>query len=304
MGEKQLDGITCFKKEIEWLILGSGLELAMEDFRPQKNLQVNIEAKNSFLEFCFCLSGKIRATNQVIKDEIIIEAGQIAFRFNQESKSKIKYTAGDPIRWVGIRLDFRLSKILPETKSGMVPAPFLEVLRGSGKNFHCHIGKMTASMRVVVHQILNCPYQDFSRNIYLKGKVMELLVYAIADLHSKNPSLLHSDERGRVLKAREILIHDLEEPPSLLELASKVGLNDCKLKAGFREVFGTTVFGYLRRERLECARKLLEEGMSVTEVSYSVGYSSLSHFAKAFARQFGVKPGKYLAEMRRKTVSE
>ena len=90
-------------------------------------------------------------------------------------------------------------------------------------------------------------------------------------------------------------MRDIEHPPSLMMLAKLSGLNDYKLKRGFRQVFGSTVFGYLRTYRMEQARQLLlERKMTVSEVARSVGYSSLSRFSLAFKQQFGVLPGSFL----------
>jgi AraC-like DNA-binding protein len=64
----------------------------------------------------------------------------------------------------------------------------------------------------------------------------------------------------------------MEAPLSLPELAGYAGINETKLKRGFRKVYGTSVFGYLRNQRLDKARILLETGdMNVSEVAYSVG---------------------------------
>jgi AraC-like DNA-binding protein len=83
----------------------------------------------------------------------------------------------------------------------------------------------------------------------------------------------------------------LEEPPSLPELARSVGLNEFKLKVGFRTHFGTSVFGYLRAQRMDQARRLLVRGeLSVTEVAARVGYSNPSKFAAAFRKHFGRPP--------------
>jgi AraC family transcriptional activator of pyochelin receptor len=83
----------------------------------------------------------------------------------------------------------------------------------------------------------------------------------------------------------------MKQPPSLMELARQVGLNDFKLKMGFRRVFGKTVFGYLHELRMERSRLLLEEGkMNVKEVSYAVGYMDSGRFSDAFKKQFGVRP--------------
>ncbi|WP_238393438.1 helix-turn-helix transcriptional regulator [Myxacorys almedinensis] len=88
-------------------------------------------------------------------------------------------------------------------------------------------------------------------------------------------------------------------PPSLLALARQVGLNDCKLKQGFQQVFHTTAFGYLRHYRMERARQLLMDSeVSIEQVAKMVGYSDRSRFAAAFRKEFGVNPKTYQLQWR------
>ena len=84
------------------------------------------------------------------------------------------------------------------------------------------------------------------------------------------------------------------EPPSLLALARQVGLNDCKLKQGFRHLFGTTVFGYVHRCRMEAAKALLgDRDLNIAIVANRVGYASPSRFCHAFKRYTGLTPSDY-----------
>jgi AraC-like DNA-binding protein len=83
----------------------------------------------------------------------------------------------------------------------------------------------------------------------------------------------------------------MDMPPSLKELAKLSGLNEYKLKKSFKEVYNTTVFGYLSDHRLNEARKKLESSnKSIAEIAYDLGYSSPQHFAKAFKEKFGLTP--------------
>lgn len=135
--------------------------------------------------------------------------------------------------------------------------------------------------------------------MYLEGKVLELAAlqfsqFTEADNHLHNEATLKADDIERLHQAKEILIGQINDPPSILGLARQVGLNDCKLKQGFRQVFGTTVFGYLREHRLEQARLLLIEGeLSVQQVARAIGYAHPGYFATAFKRRFGVSPKAY-----------
>lgn len=92
-------------------------------------------------------------------------------------------------------------------------------------------------------------------------------------------------------RAACLLEQNLTEPHSLRRLCLAVGTNEFYLKRGFRGLFQTTVFGYLREKRMEHARALFERGKrNVTEVATEVGYTNISHFAAAFRRQFGMNP--------------
>nr|WP_235926987.1 helix-turn-helix transcriptional regulator [Gloeocapsopsis dulcis] len=86
----------------------------------------------------------------------------------------------------------------------------------------------------------------------------------------------------------------MKHPPALLDLAKLVGLNDFKLKQGFRHLFGTTVFGYLQTCRMEQAQQLLSDrSLSIAEIAQRVGYASASQFCHAFKRYAGMKPSDY-----------
>jgi AraC family transcriptional regulator, transcriptional activator of the genes for pyochelin and ferripyochelin receptors len=162
--------------------------------------------------------------------------------------------------------------------------------------FHQPLGKITNSVQTILHQLLSCPYQGALQLLYLESKSLELLTLQWshwAELETVPPKL-RSQDLDRIHAARDILIEATLQPPSLTELARQVGLNDRKLKEGFRACFGTTVFGYLHQHRMEQAQQLLRErSLSVTEVAHQVGYVSASRFCDAFKRKFGVTPKAY-----------
>ncbi|NJP21566.1 MAG: helix-turn-helix transcriptional regulator [Hydrococcus sp. CRU_1_1] len=101
-------------------------------------------------------------------------------------------------------------------------------------------------------------------------------------------SSLSLDDVDRVYHAKEILIKNFNNPPSLIELARLVNLNDRKLKQGFRQIFGTTVFGYLHDYRMQQAYQLLSIGrIGVKKAANSVGYNSPTSFNTAFKKSLG-----------------
>jgi AraC-like DNA-binding protein len=100
-------------------------------------------------------------------------------------------------------------------------------------------------------------------------------------------------DKGRLLFARQYMIDHLSMPPSIAELSSIAGINQFKLKNGFRELFGNTVYGYLNQVRLEKARVLMTQGeKNLTQIAFELGFSSLQHFSTAFKKAYGCSPKK------------
>lgn len=99
----------------------------------------------------------------------------------------------------------------------------------------------------------------------------------------------------RVAKVRKALIANLEEPPSLDELARLCGCNPQYLSRTFSETAGTTISLYLRRLRIEKAAEMLAAGhANASEAALEVGYRSLSHFSQAFRAEKGVSPSEWI----------
>lgn len=118
----------------------------------------------------------------------------------------------------------------------------------------------------------------------------ELHVSTIEQGPVRRVKLFPADIR-KVHLAREILLHDLQHAPSMSVLARQSGLNTFKLKAGFKQVFGNSVFGYLKDHRLEQAKNMIREGdRTVTAVAYETGYSTLQHFSNEFKKKYGLSP--------------
>lgn len=158
---------------------------------------------------------------------------------------------------------------------------------------------ITPSMAIVLNQIFNNSINSSLRNLYLKGKTFELLSLFFNQNEDQNaencPFLSDEEEVIKIKKAKDLIISQMSEPPTLQELADEVGINIKKLKLGFKQIYGDTVFGFLFDYKMEYARKLLDNGThNVTEAGLKIGYSSASHFIAAFKKKFGTTPKKYL----------
>ena len=160
---------------------------------------------------------------------------------------------------------------------------------------------MPMMARRAAQELMTPLYQGRAAELYQEAKTLELLAHQ-TDLLVDVPVLrreLSTRELIRVREARERLVANLQEPPSLTDLAASVGLTPKRLNLGFRQLFGMTVFHYLMEERLVMARRLLDEGldMPLKQLAWSVGYNQVSNFITAFRRRFGVSPGIYRSQM-------
>lgn len=149
-----------------------------------------------------------------------------------------------------------------------------------------------------IGSIIHCPYSGHMKKIFLLSKCVEILVMQAEAYHQsfgrENVYCKKSDDQERLLHARKTVEENMENPPTLSELAKLVGINEYKLKRGFKELFGTTVFGYLSDFRLEKAKlELLDTNKSIGDIAYTLGYCSPQHFASAFRKKFGISPREF-----------
>ncbi|MEM8611845.1 MAG: AraC family transcriptional regulator [Cyanobacteria bacterium P01_H01_bin.105] len=147
---------------------------------------------------------------------------------------------------------------------------------------------ITAAMQAIIGQILNCPYRGSARRNYLKQNALELVDIRLAAMTRPR---LPFDELNHIYQAAAFLRENLTNPPTVETLARHIGTNRLKINQGFRQVYGTTPFGYLKDYRLSQARHLLMTSeFSVAQVAAIVGYGSRSRFATAFRQRIGINP--------------
>ncbi|MCB0710009.1 MAG: helix-turn-helix transcriptional regulator [Chitinophagaceae bacterium] len=152
--------------------------------------------------------------------------------------------------------------------------------------------------RTAIEALLNHTYTDTRENIFINAQTQILLLYSMDCMLGDDKEtefnckfLQNTQDREKIIKAREVLLQHIGEPITIKALSRKVAINECYLKKGFKEIFGTTIFDFYQGQRMEHAKYLLyEKGLSVTEVSMMLGYSSISHFSTAFKKHTGIKP--------------
>ena len=156
-------------------------------------------------------------------------------------------------------------------------------------------GAVDPAIQQVIRQIIDNPYKGDLQQLFLLSKSIELLVLCAEScdlaMHHKPEFIKTPGDKEKIIAVRDLINEKLDCPPNLSQIARTVGLNEYKLKRGFKEIFRTTVFGYLAEQRLLLARQYLQGTQkTAAEISAELGYSTPQHFNNAFKKRFGNTP--------------
>lgn len=154
------------------------------------------------------------------------------------------------------------------------------------------VGKLTPTMRRTLFELLHAPFHGSLQKMLVEAKVLEVIAHQLRHYSEINQTGRRSlSDRDLFEGIREYLDASFLQPHSLKGLARQFGVNEFKLKKGFRENFSTSVFEYLLDKRMSHARALLlDNNLNVCEVSRQVGYKNPNHFSTAFKKRFGTSP--------------
>ena len=269
--------ITRYKKQPQWSMEDTGILV----YHYQKN-----NTAENYLELKFCVTGnvycrlkqtecdycKLNSSRGCVEKVDSIDV--LSFSFSPSYLQQFAKAHSNPVSLSDNVLAFNhlssFSKMLP----------------------------LCGKTRMAIEALLNHTYTDTLENIFINAQTQILLLYSMdCMLGAKEETsfackfLANEADREKIIKAREILLQHIGEPITIKSLSRKVAINECYLKKGFKEIFGTTIFDFYQSQRMEHAKYLLyDKGLSVTEVSLLLGYSSISHFSTAFKKHTGIKP--------------
>jgi len=286
------------KSSFELTEINSGCFVMRTKNDTDQILDLTHAVAQDFLQFHFCLKGQMNFRyNQ----------GSYTFNLN-ENHSMLLYNPAKELP-VDVELSentWLVSVLISITKfhalfsSDADHIPFLSS-ENSSKKYYDNL-PFNSSIAVVLSQILQSKVHDSLKTLYIQGKVYELL--SLYFNKSEDPSveqcpfLVDEENVRKIRKAKEIVLDRMTDPPSLEELAVEIGLSLKKLKEGFKELYGDTVYAYLIDHKMEEACRMLNsQKYNVNEVGIKLGYSSASHFIAAFKKKYGTTPKKYLGSV-------
>ncbi|MGK0447064.1 MAG: AraC-like DNA-binding protein [Polaribacter sp.] len=253
------------------------------------------EINSTFIQIHFCLRGNSKFLFNNGSYSFDVLDNRSILLYNPQRILPINLDIQPKTTLVSLLISIEKFHSLFSKESGYIP--FLSDENSNKKYYDDSEIKPTVS--IVLQQIINSKINSSIKDLYIKGKVYELL--SLHFQHEENtdseycPFLVDEQNVLKIRKAKEIIISRMAEPPSLQELANEIGLNIKKLKEGFKQIYGDTVFSFLFDYKMEHARRLLESNQfNVNEVGVQIGYSTSSHFIAAFKKKFGTTPKKYV----------
>ncbi|MEM9483232.1 MAG: AraC family transcriptional regulator [Cyanobacteria bacterium P01_F01_bin.116] len=282
------------------MLLRPGLWLEISDLKKRQTHTYKFQhTPIRPLGLTFYLSGGSRVDNGGLAGVQEEMAGKSYLYCLPNTPEIEEYPANKIIRRIKILI---LPELIPTFSDRIheLPSELRTAIEHPEKALLYYSSLITPAQQQILQQILQWPYQGITRQFYLEAKVLELIALHFNQMLAKSltqsKSLITRDI-DRVYQARDILIQNMVNPPSLSELAKQVQLNERKLKQGFRQVFDNTIFGYLHDHRMEQARQLLQAGqLNIQETARWVGYASRSSFVVAFKKKFKVSPSRYLKD--------
>lgn len=279
----------------EELNFDNGFHLLHFQNDTTQTLYFERDIDSTFIQLHFCIKGNCKfhfnngnyTFNVLDKHSILL--------YNPQQKLPINLEINPKTSLVSLLISIEKFHSLFSDEAEYIP--FLSEENINRKYYDDEVIKPT--VLVVLQQIINANTNSFVKKLYVKGKIYELLsLFFQKDEQNVGeycPFLVDEQNVQKIREAKDIIIARMTEPPSLQELANEVGLTLKKLKEGFKQIYGDTVYSFLFDYKMEHARKLLESNQyNVNEVGLKVGYSTASHFIAAFKKKFGTTPKKYV----------
>lgn len=286
---------------LEKIVLSPGFEIFIFDCMFRDDTIFSFQDTAPLFSFAFYFSGQFSWERPSLPDFFNIGAAQTqSFCYYPYSEGISKVCGGCPLKRMTVCIAHeqfqRYFDVNPET----LPLPVLSILEDKSSECFSYSRPLAPLAFMLLDQIRRCPFEGATRKHFFEGTALNL---AALQLHSLGPKSglssakllrIHPMERKRLEAIRTSLLDRLEFPPSLMDLSREAAMSASRLNQCFRQLYGVTVFEYLRQERFHRARQMLEQGLNVTEAALSVGYSSPNTFARSFKKLFGYSPSRHL----------
>lgn len=291
--KKSIDKSIFLDNEIE-----DGFYLLKFHNEKDHAIEVFREVDKSFLQLQFCIKNSSKLNFNGGNYTLDLPENKSFLLYNPQENLPIHLELSPGAQVISLLIRIEKFHTFFSQEAGLI-----HFLSGENKGKKCYRDKeLNPNEIMVLNQIFNYGLHSSLEKLYSKGKVYELisLYFHKSDNEGAQNCPFLEDEANveKIQKAKQILIDNMAEPPTLNELSDRINLPLQHLKDGFKQIYGETVFAYLLNYKMEYARKLLAtKKYNISEVSFEIGYSTPSHFIAAFKKKFGATPKRYMSSL-------
>lgn len=264
-----------------------------------KRLNFEITGEVDLVEMHFTLQGDGMMKNLLSGKEHHFKSNQHNMHYTPVFAGTGQYGGLDRYKFMEVHFTTRFFFELAKNSSPSLMQFAEKIAKGTEQDLSRENMPISFAMHQCLNDIMHCKLTGGLKLLFLQSKCIELLtlqaqMYEDA-VRSANPAPLivkPGHDTDSIHFAKDYLLRHAAQPPSLTELARVAGINEFKLKQGFKALYNNTVFGYLADYKLNQAHDLLLSNVPIKDVADRLGYSSVQHFNSAFRKKFGMPPGK------------
>lgn len=281
---------------VERFILGDGLDVSYWHLVSASDLQFkDLYTDQEVLEISYCLEGQMQIAVENTCEEYELVAGQILFYYHKNilpsfSLRKQAYSGFS----IHIHHNYLWQLFAPACADAM-SEEWRDSMQSIFQTEKIIVDRVPLRMELLAKKLKYEVLKDIKDYFALQGKIMEFLSCCI-HLRSDKVALppLTDGELFTVSKAHQYLLNNLDQPPSISELARYCNTNSSKLKKDFKRAYHSTIYSYVRENRLENSQLLLRNTqLSIAAIANQIGYANPSKYASAFKVYAGMTPREY-----------
>lgn len=264
----------------------------------EDDIQYNYKIEKNYIQFHFCTKGNSKFTFNQGRYSFPVESENSVLLYNPQNELPINAILSPNSFVLSVLISIKKFHGLFSSQADQIS--FLNN-ENIGNKFYKE-KKLGPMISVVLNQMVQQSLHESTYKLYLRAKVFELMSLYFNKNKEMDieqcPFLVDDENIKKIRMAKDIIISRMTEPPSLSDLAGEVKISLKKLKQGFKQVYGESVYVFLLDYKMQVSKRLLSSGnYNVNEVALKVGYSTATHFINAFKRKFGTTPKKYLMSL-------
>ena len=267
------------------------IEVSLNAARP---VRLADQVINETAESVFMLEGSAESRFHNLSSKVLLHRNNHNFQYNHQFGGE-HIIHSPTFHVMSITYDMQFLKQLSQADDNRSIGQLANCIQGK-KTWIAGTKALSSSVRLseAVGSIRQCPFSGVTRYLFLESKMMELFVLQMEQVQAvKADKTWSAGEKDKLYALRDYIENAYLDSFSLRDLTYRFGLNEFKLKKGYRQLFQTTVFGHVHQLRMQKAKTLLEEkAMNVSDAAFFIGYHNVSSFCTEFKKRFNCTPGK------------